>query len=62
MDNMLYRQNVIGQDGMDKMVLTKWYGQHAIQTKCYWTRWYGKNGTDRILAYGQKGSNFRNRL
>jgi len=35
MGKMVYRQNVIGQNGTDKMVLTKWYRQ---------------NGTDKMVA------------
>ena len=34
MDKMAYGQNVIGQNGMDKMV---------------WTKWYGQNGTDKMV-------------
>src|SRR6218665_2725892 len=30
---------------MDKMV----YGQSGIRTKWYWTKWYGQNGTDKII-------------
>ena len=33
--------SVTGQNGTDKMVWTKWYGQNGIRTKCYWTKWYG---------------------
>ena len=29
MDKMVYGQNGIGQNGMDKMVWTKWYGQNG---------------------------------
>ena len=29
MDKMVYGQNGIGQNGMDKIVWTKWYGQNG---------------------------------
>jgi len=29
MDKMVYKQNGIGQNGMDTMVRTKWYGQNG---------------------------------
>ena len=32
------------------MVRTKWYGQIGIRTKCYWTKWYGHNGTGKMVA------------
>lgn len=36
---------------MDKIVLTKWYGQsgkeqNVIRLKWYFTNWCGQNGTD----------------
>src|SRR6218665_179860 len=45
----------IGQNGMDKIVRTKWYGQNGTRTKWHWTKWYGQNGRDkmvRIKYYG----------
>ena len=45
------RKRVIGQNGMDKMVRTKCYGQKGIglRTKWYRTKWYRQNGTGKIL-------------
>ena len=46
---MVLGQNGSGQNGADKMVRTKWYGQNGIRTKWYWTKWYGQNGTDKMV-------------
>ena len=48
MDKLVYGQNGIGQNGMDRMVRTQWYGQNDIRTK-----WY----TDKMV-YGQNGKAF----
>ena len=42
-------QNGSGQNGMDKMVWTKWYTDKMISDKMVWTKWYRQNGTDKIL-------------
>jgi len=42
-------QNGSGQNGMDKMVWTKWYTDKMALDKMEWTKWYGQNGTDKIL-------------
>ena len=36
-------------------------GPKGDRTKWYWTKWYGQNGTDKMVRtkwYGQNGSNF----
>src|SRR6218665_3045246 len=42
-------QNGSGQNGMDKMVWTKWYTGKMVLDKMAWTKWYGQNDTDKIL-------------
>src|SRR6218665_786357 len=41
--------NVLGQNGTDKMVWTKWYTDKMVLDKMAWTKWHGHNGTDQIL-------------
>ena len=43
-------QNGSGQNGMDKMVWTKWYTDKVSLDKMVWTKWYGQNGTDKMVA------------
>ena len=34
----------------DKMVRTEWYTEKiGIRKKWYWTKWYGENGTDKMV-------------
>jgi len=40
---------VLGQNGTEKMVWTKWYTDKMVSGKMVWTKWYGQNGTDEIL-------------
>ena len=35
MDKMVYGQNGMGQNGMDKMAWTKWFGQNGSN---FWNR------------------------
>jgi len=43
-------QNGSGQNGMDKMVWTKWYTDKMVLNKMARTKWYGQNGTDKTLS------------
>ena len=43
-------QNGSGQNGTDKMVWTKRYTDKMSLDKMVWTKWYGQNGTDKMVA------------
>ena len=40
-------QNGSGQNGMDKMVWTKWYTDKMALDKMEWTKWY----TDKMVQF-----------
>jgi len=40
---------VLGQNGTDKMVWTKWYTDKMVLDNMVWTKWYGQNGMANIL-------------
>jgi len=42
-------QNGNGQNGTDKMVWTKWYMDKMALDKMARTKWYGENGTEKIV-------------
>src|SRR6218665_1014223 len=44
-------KTVLGQNGTDKMVWTKWYTDKMSLDKMVWTKWYGKNGTNFYFLY-----------
>ena len=44
---MVLGQNGSGQNGMDKMVWTKWYTDKMVLDKMVRTKWYGQNGMDK---------------
>src|SRR6218665_3085440 len=43
-------QNGTGQNGTDTMVRTKWYTDKMVWDKMVWTKWYGQNGTDKMVV------------
>ena len=47
---MVTGQNGSGQNGTDKMVWTKWYTDKMSLDKMVRTKWYGQNGTDKMVA------------
>ena len=51
MDKMVYRQNGIGQNGMDKMVRTKLYGQNGMDKMVYGQNGIGQNGMDKMVQF-----------
>jgi len=44
MAKMVYGQNGIGQNGMDKIIWTKWCMDRMVLDKIVWTQLYGQNG------------------
>ena len=43
-------QNGTEQNGTDKMVRAKWYTDKMVWDKMVWTKWYGQNGTDKMVV------------
>ena len=37
-------------NGLDKMVWTKWYGQNGMD-KMVWKKWYGQYGMDKMVTF-----------
>ena len=50
----LLLRGVLGQNGTDKMIWTKWYTDKMVLDKMVWTKWYGQNGMDKMLQINQQ--------
>jgi len=46
---MVLGQNGSVQNGMDKMVRTKWYMDKMSLDKMVCTKWHGQNGTNKMV-------------